>query len=450
MQAGQFDKMLLKASEAMKRRNYEYAFELYMQVLKMDPDNEEAARAIRELTKRRGQEEGLGKGGRLRGLTSLFKAKFKGIAKKYDEQIVECERYLWNSPFDVKRIMELANAAHAAGYMHRALANYKAVLELDPKNIEALKACGRIYMKLGELQQAARYYDAALRLNPHDGEAARARKDIAAATTVGRIEKMGTSYRDKIADKKQAEKLELEQHILRTEEDVRRAIQLKMEDIKANPKDPRPYREVGDLYLRINDFNSAETYYKKALEVDPTDFFAQEKLAEVQLKRFDYRIRQLMDAYREGPTEEKRKAIEQAKWEKLQFCIEEWTRRVQQHPTDTKLRFELGKFLYQGGQMDEAIAQLQRAQSDPRYKVDAHYLVGMAFRKKGLYDLAVKEFLKAREPLRVMNDKNKEITYELARTYELLGKTDLAREEYQKIIEVDYKFKDVAQRLGAL
>lgn len=450
MQAGQFDKMLLKASEAMKRRNYEYAFELYLQILKMDPDNEEAAKAIRELTKRRGQEEGLGKGRRLRGLTSLFKAKFKGIAKKYDEQIVECERYLWNAPFDAKRMMELANAAFAAGYLHRALANYKAALEIDPKNVDALKACGRVHMKLGELQQAARYYDAVLRLNPHDSEAARARKDIAAATTVGKIEKMGTSYRDKIADKKQAEKLEMEQHILRTEEDVRRAIALKMEDIDANPNDPRLYREVGDLYLRINDFNSAEAFYKKALEVDPTDLFAQEKLGDLQLKRFDYKIRQLMDAYREGPTEEKRRAIEEAKRKKLMFCIEEWTRRVKQHPTDTRLRFELGRFLYQGGQLDEAIAQLQRAQSDPRYKVDSHFIVGMAFRKKGLYDLAVKEFLKAREPLRVMNDKNKEITYELARTYELLGQNDKAREEYQKIIEVDYKFKDVAQRLGAL
>ena len=451
MQAGQFDKLLMKASEALKRRNYEYAFDLYLQILKLDPDNEEAARQMRALTAQRGREEGLtGRKGLFKSLGSMFKSKIKGLTKKYEEQMIECERILWNSPFNVKAMMSLAGAAVAAGYLQRAKANYRAVLEVDAKNVEAMKALGRIYMKLEDMQTAARYWDTVLKLTPHDGEAARARKDIAAATTVGRIEKMGTSFRDKLADKKAAEKLEAEQHILRTREDVEEAIARKMEEIEEKPDDSKLYREVGDLYLKVNDFSNAEAFYRKAVEVDSADYFAQEKLGEVQLKRWDYKIKSLMDAYREGPTEDKRRAIEEAKAQKLQFCMDEWTRRVQQHPTDTRLRYELGKYLYQGGRLDDAIQQLQRAQGDPRYAVDAHYLVGVAFRKKGLYDLAVKELLKAREPLRVMNEQKKEITYELARTFELLDESEKAKNAYQQIIEVDFKYKDVAKRLGAL
>jgi len=328
--------------------------------------------------------------------------------------------------------------------MQRALANYKAVLEIDAKNLEAMKAVGRIYMKLGDLQQAARYFDAALRIAPHDGEAARARKDIAAATTVGRIERAGSSYRDKLKDKKEAEKLEVSQHILRTEEDVRKAIALKQEEIEGKPNEPRLHRELGDLYARLNDFRNAEACYNKA------DYFSKERLGDLQIKRWDWKIRQLMDAYREGPTEEKKKAIADAQRQKLEFCVEEWRRRVQQHPTDTKLRFELGRFLYQAGNIDDAITELQRSASDPRFTVQAHFTVGVAFRKKGLYDLAIKEFLKAREPLRLMNEQNKEITYELGRTFELTGDVEKARQEYQKILEVDYKYKDVARRIGAL
>ncbi|MCX7702794.1 MAG: tetratricopeptide repeat protein [Planctomycetota bacterium] len=449
--AGQYSKLLVKALEAMKRRNYEYAFELYLQVLKLDPDNEEAARQIRQLTSQRGKEMNISpKGGFFKGIGSLIKSKMKDMAKKYDEEIIECEKYLYNSPFNVGMLMRLGNAAYAAGYLQRALANFKSALEVDSKNIEAIKAVGKIYMKLGDLQQAARYFDVALKIAPHDGEAARLRKDVAAATTVGKIEQAGSSYRDKLKDKKEAEKLEVEAHLLRSEEDVRKALSIKQEEVNANPNEPRLHRELGDLYLRLEDFRSAEACYKKALELDPADYFAREKLGDLQVKRWDYRIKQLMDAYREGPTEEKKQAIEEAKAQKLKFCVEEWQQRVAQHPTDTKLRFELGNFLYQTGALDDAITELQKAASDPRFTIPARFTVAIAFRKKGLYDLAIKEFFKAREPLRMMNDQNKEITYELARTYELVGDTEKAKAEYQKIIEVDYKFKDVAQRINAL
>ena len=450
-EAGQYGKLIVKAAEAMKRRNYEYAFELYLQVLKLDPDNEDAAKGIRSLTTQRGRELNISpKKGFFKGFGSFLKSAVKDIAKKYDEEIIECEKFLWNAPFNVRMMMRLANAAFAAGYLQRALANYRTVLEIDAKNLEAIKAVGRIYMKLGDLQQAARYFDTALRLAPHDGEAARARKDIAAATTVGRIEKAGSSYRDKLKDKKEAEKLEVSQHILRTEEDVRKAIALKQDEIQSKPNEPRLHRELGDLYARLNDFRNAEACYKKALELDPADYFSKERLGDLQIKRWDWRIKQLMDDYREGPTEEKKKAIADAKRQKLEFCVEEWRRRVQQHPTDTKLRFELGRFLYQTGNIDDAITELQKSASDPRFAVQAHFTVGVAFRKKGLYDLAIKEFLKAREPLRLMNEQNKEITYELGKTFELTGETEKARQEYQKILEVDYKYKDVARRIGAL
>jgi len=449
--AGQYGKLLVKALEATKRRNYEYAFELYMQVLKLDPDNEEASKQIRALTSQRGKELNISpKGGFFKGIGSRVMSTLKGMTKKYDEEIIECEKYLWNSPFNVGMLMRLGNAAFAAGYLQRALANYKAVLETDAKNLEAIKAIGKIYMKLGDLQQAARYFDVALRIAPHDGEAARFRKDIAASATVGKIEQAGSSYRDKLKDKKEAEKLEIEAHLLRSEDDVRKALSIKQEEVNANPNDPRLHRELGDLYLRLEDFRNAETCYKKALELDPADYFAREKLGDLQVKRWDYRIKQLMDAYREGPTEEKKQAIEEAKMQKLKFCVEEWQQRVTQHPTDTKLRFEFGNFLYQVGNLDDAITELQKAASDPRFAVQARSTVAIAFRKKGLYDLAIKEFLKAREPLRMMNDQNKEITYELARTYELLGDNEKAKQEYQKIIEADYKFKDVAQRINAL
>jgi len=151
-----------------------------------------------------------------------------------------------------------------------------------------------------------------------------------------------------------------------------------------------------------------------------------------------------------APTPENKAKLDEVRTSKLEFTIQEWGRRVQEHPTDAELRFKYGKFLFQGGHDDEAIANFQKTVHDPKVASLAHQFLGLAFRKKGMYELSVKELLKAREGLNVMNETNKNITYELARTYELLEKQAEAKAEYQKIAEADFSYKDVAQRLGSL
>jgi Flp pilus assembly protein TadD len=151
-----------------------------------------------------------------------------------------------------------------------------------------------------------------------------------------------------------------------------------------------------------------------------------------------------------APTPENKAKVDKVRVEKLKFSVEEWGRRVQEHPTDTELRFKYGRFLYQAGMDDDAIANLQKTVHDPKVASQAHQLLGLAFRKKGMYELGVKELLKAREGLNVMNETNKSITYELARTYELLEKKAEAKMEYQKIAEADFSYKDVAKRLSAI
>jgi tetratricopeptide (TPR) repeat protein len=447
----QYEKLVDKAREAAKRRNYDYAIDLYMQVLKLNPDHAEAAREIRQVTVRKGQEKGLSsKKAFLKGFGSWGKSLLKGVTKNFDQAIEECEKYLSKSPFDVKMLMRLGERAAKAGYSHRAIANFEQALQLDPKNVESSKALGRLYKVLGDYKKAGAYYKRALDIDPNDSEAGRAIKDIAAATTADRIGSLGQSYRDKIMDAGKAAKLEQEGHVLRSETDVKSAINRKLDDIEQNPKEPKLYRDLGDLYLKMRDYQNAEAAYNKALEVNPADFFAKEKLGDLQLKQFDEQIAAASEAYRLAPSADNKTKVDKLRAEKLQFSIQEWGRRVQEHPTDAELRFKYGKFLYQGGQDDEAIANLQKTTHDPKVATEAHHMLGLAFRKKGMNELSVKELLKAREGLNVMNETNKSITYDLARTMELLNRKSEAKVEYQKIAEADFSYKDVAKRLSAL
>lgn len=447
----QYDKLVEKAREAAKRRNYDYAIDLYLQVLKLNPDHEDAARGIRQVTVRKGQEQGLSpKKGFLKGFGSWGKSIIKGVTKNYDQAIEECEKFLRNSPFDVKMLMRLADAAAKAGYSRRAIANFEQALKIDPKNSEATKGLGRLHKLLGEHKRAQAYYRRALEIAPSDAEASRALKDIAAATMADRMSSLGDDYRKKLRDEGKAAKLEQEGHVLRTDMDVKAAINRKLDDLNQNPNEPRLYRDLGDLYAKIKDYDGAEGAYNKALEISPTDYFAKEKLGDLKLKRFDDQVAKDSEEYRMAPTPQNKDKLDEIRKAKLEFSIEEWGRRVEEHPTDAELRFQYGRFLFQGGRDDEAITSLQKTVHDPKVAGGAHHLLGQAFRKKGMYELAAKEFVKSREGLNVMNEANKAITYDLARTYELLDNKAEAKTEYQKIAEADFSYKDVAKRLSAL
>ncbi len=447
----QYEKLVEKAREAAKRRNYDYAIDLYMQVLKLNPDHPEASREIRYVTIRKGQEKGVSpRAGFLKGLGSFGKSVFKGLMKNYDQEIEECEKFLRNAPFNVGMLMRLGDAAAKAGYSNRAIANFEQVIEIDKKHVDALRFLGRLYKLREEYKKAAAFYDRVLQLSPHDVEASRARKDIAAATTADRMGSLGADYRKKIKDAGKAAKLEAEGHLLRSEAEVKSAIERKLEDIKQQPGESRLYRDLGDLYVKIKDYDNAEATYNKAIEISPNDYYAKEKLGDLRVRRFDDKIAAASEAYRMVPTPENKAKVGSLRAERLDFSIEEWGRRVQEHPTDAELRFRYGKFLYQGGREDEAIANLQKTVHDPKMAREAHHLLGLAFRKKAMYELAVKDLLKAREGLNVMNEMNKKVTYDLGRTYELLGQKNEAKAEYQKIAEADFSYRDIASRLGSV
>src|SRR6185436_13300079 len=61
-----FSKQIQKAEEALRRRNYDFAVELYRQLTDLDPDQGEARSGLRRALKKRVEQEG-GKG-------RLFKA----------------------------------------------------------------------------------------------------------------------------------------------------------------------------------------------------------------------------------------------------------------------------------------------------------------------------------------------------------------------------------------
>ena len=77
-------------------------------------------------------------------------------------------------------------------------------------------------------------------------------------------------------------------------------------------------------------------------------------------------------------------------------------------------------------------------------------MLGRAFARKGITDLAVKQYQEAADSIGSMNSHRKEILYELAQVCEKSGSSEDALVWYKKIYEADIGYRDVAPRIEAL
>ena len=117
---------------------------------------------------------------------------------------------------------------------------------------------------------------------------------------------------------------------------------------------------------------------------------------------------------------------------------------------EAPLRLQLGRRLLKSGEVDAAMAELQRAALDPRCGRDAGVLLGDCFKQKGYLDLARKEYEKALGPVGVLDDRAKEILYTHGAIAEEAGDAAHARVHYARIFETDVGYKDVAAKMERL
>ena len=87
------------------------------------------------------------------------------------------------------------------------------------------------------------------------------------------------------------------------------------------------------------------------------------------------------------------------------------------------------------------------AQRNPQRRTRALYFLGLCFKQKQQYDIALEQMEKAASELTLMDDTKKDIVYEMGLLLELMGQNAKAVERFKEIYGVDIRFKDVAQRI---
>jgi tetratricopeptide (TPR) repeat protein len=217
-------------------------------------------------------------------------------------------------------------------------------------------------------------------------------------------------------------------------------------DWQENPGVASKFMDLIDLLCREED----ERREKQAVELlvneyqRTNDYRFKQRADDLRLQQASRRCRKLRQT---GDKEGLKAALSK----QLAMELQVYDERVTNQPADNRLKYEYATRLFKARKYDDAIPLFQTARSDPKSRLQADLYLGRCFLAKGYHEQAVSTLSKAWKSLdAVENDFGKDVLYWLARAQEESGVVDEAKENYGRLLEMDYNFRDVRDRMDAL
>jgi len=442
----------LKALSAMELKNYGYAIQLLQLVLKSHPD----FLVGRQLARRAGIAKNAGKKSLLGNISSpsfsILKA--QGLVKKDPVAAMdEAEKALASDPFSGQLNQLLKDAALAANIPEVAMFALETIVQGNPKDVKTMHELAKLYMAHQQPSKAVDVYGRILEVTPNDLAAVKGGKDAAAATTMqrGGWEREETTYRDLIHNKAEAERLEQQSRVHRSEEMIDNLLGDLSAKYSEDPTNVDVVRRIAELYEQKNDLDNAVMWYQYTASLAPSDFALVRKASELEQQKIDNFIAEAEAYIAANPDAEdllqRQAELDETKKRRASLMLEEARKRVDRNPTDLHLRYELGEILVNLGEYKDAIPELQKARQNPNARLRAMNLLGRCYSERGMFDLARNTLSTAVSELAGMDATKKEITYNLGIVYQKMGDKEKSIDCMKQIYEVDYSYRDVAERV---
>jgi tetratricopeptide (TPR) repeat protein len=440
----------LKGVSAYQLKNFDYAVNLILTVVKQAPQFLEGRRLLRraEADKTRGQKKGLfGSGLNLGGL------KLGGGSSKKEpwEAIADLEDNAFQkNPYDAAANQQLYDLAMRLGQHDLAAFALETIREGHPDNTRNMHALAQHYMAYEQPEKASDIYRAIVKRDATDMDAIKGEKDAAARTSMLRQGWQG-GVNDAKKDRNEENKLEnlARQGMTREQQDS--LLSQLFEDYEKDQNNVNVVKRIADLYDRMDDQASALPYYDWAVQLAPGDVALTSRVEQVRNKLAEKQIQQMeaeIEANPDAPDiEEKRAHIRSIKQDRSSTLLADARNKVERNPTDKQYRFDLAAVLFQCEQYREAIPELQQAKSNPHIRNKALLMLGKCFAALNMSDLAVNAFGEAVKEILSFTNEKKELLYELGTVYEKMGRKDDYLNCMKEIYNNDYGYRDVAKRV---
>jgi tetratricopeptide (TPR) repeat protein len=438
----------LKALSAVQTNNHGYAIKLLLPVLKDAPAFLDGRKVLRKC-------ESIVTGGPKKAAT-VFGIKtgsnMKGAVKKDPAAAVNLiEAELEKDPYNSDLNDSLFEAFNALGLPDSAAFALETVRQGHPDNSKLMHKLAEFYLAREEPFKASEVYRDLIKHHPTDSAAIKGEKDCTARAS---MQKGGWSEtadmksllrnKDEASDLESASKTGLTKDQLEDRRD--RLVGRYQED----PNNLPIVKDLAAIYEQLEDWESAFNFYSWGFQLSNGDVALQTKAGVMSDRLNEAHMKALEEYAKSNPDDPEVQAmLAERKAVRVAEAVEEAKRRVEINPTDPISRYELGQAYFNAGDYGGAIPHLQQAKRNPHIQSKVLLLLGRTFKAKGMFDMAAKQLTDALADMHAMDNTKKEVLYEKGLIHEEMGDKGGALDCFKQIYEVDYGYRDVAQRVEA-
>ncbi len=444
--------------------NYDYAIEMYIQGLAIDPENTEAHVELRDISLKR-----KASGGKAMG---FFEARKYSTSNKDDKlNLINAEKLMAYDPGNTDHMLAIAQNAHRGGFFDTVMwigpILQKANAEAKKSEFSKFIALKDIYKDMAsdpvtpvqlrpELwRRATNSCQLAAQVRPDDMDLMRELKNLGALNTMaegGYSE--GGNFRTSMKDKDSQEKLLAMDRDHQDLGVMAKVIKEAQDQYKADPNEPGKLLKLVDALERTENAD----YENQAIEL-LTEWFEKTKqfrfrkrIGEVNMKQWSRMERSQREYLDQNKGDEAAKKDYQGFLaEKVTFELAEYQLWAQNYPTDMSYRFESARRLFQLKKFNDSIPLLQESQRDAKFRNKATILLGRAFYELKFLDEAVDTLENLIKEYQIKGDDNsKEMYYWGARAHEDRNDIEAAIKLYSQIVRMEFNFRDVQKRIRDL
>ena len=434
------------AKASVKRNNQGYAIKFLQAILKEEPGFLNARKLLRQSEI---METGASPGSSKKGLFGGGGGGGGRQAKKDPAgALVVLEKELEKDPFNSGMNETLHEIALRMNLLDTAAFALETARKGNPENTKIAHKLAQFYVARDMYSEASVVYRDIVKNDAGDGDAVKGEKDCSAKASMqqNRMSE-DSSFKDMVKSDEAAELEKASRTALTKDQLEERAGELGAQ-YEADPNNLAVVKQLALTYEQLEDWTTSHQFYSWAHELSAGDVALRNKSNEIKDRAAEQYIKDVGTAAAADPDnaelQEQLKEIQSARVaERLVECKQ----RVEQNPTDPKMRYDLGQAFYDAGDYSEAIPHLQQATRNPHIRTKVLLLLGRTFDAKGMTDLSIKQLKDANDELTQMDTTKKEILYELGVIYTKAEKKEEALKCFKQIYEIDYGYRDIAARV---
>ena len=195
----------------------------------------------------------------------------------------------------------------------------------------------------------------------------------------------------------------------------------------------------------------AETVLSDALAASGNDLKVREHLEDRQIRWAKQRVMLAEKQLQNTDSEDNKETVARLKTALLKQEIDVFAARVERYPDNVSWKYELAMRLKTAGSPAEAIKFFQQVQIDSRRRGAVALELGECFQKIKQYPLALRNYQTAVESLGDREvELRKRALYRAGVLAAAMKDTDAALKFLSNLAEIDFGYRDVAERLKKL